>query len=198
MDLEGLERKICFASRGSTWVMLVVTILLGLLALTMPEGVLTEWPQLRPFCEFMVLLFPVIGHYTVTSTFPEVTKLYMSLMLASSPFAFLAPFCSLYPDRRLFLPIQRSDTRSIPIDKHILSATLFSFLAPVLVYFHWFVNPGLDIWFMNFGTSRASLAMFGWFITLAIPFIVGAVLVLGVRLLLGVKLAVARFLGLES
>jgi len=149
--------------------------------------VLTDAPRLRTFCEFMTRIFPVIGHYTATSQFPEVTELYMALMFTAFPFGFLAALCSIYPDKRLFLPIQRSDLKSIPLGKHISSAVAVVLLFPPLIYLMWFINPGLDIWFMHFSTSRESLAFFGVFITLGIPFMLGGVLVLAIRLLLGVR-----------
>lgn len=137
------------------------------------------------FCNVMAIFFPTIDLFTNTSNFPEITRLYMSLMLMFFPFAVLMPLCEFSREKRLLIPLPSKDTPEGK--KYVRSATVMVLVLPLLIYFQWFVNPGLDIFWMDFSRSRADLAWFGFAITLVTPFFIGMFLHLAVRFFVEAK-----------
>lgn len=66
------------------------------LAFTIPEAVLTEVSALRSFTSEMATLIPSIDHLTKRSAFPEITRLYFSVLWTSVPIWVLI-FCTKIP-----------------------------------------------------------------------------------------------------
>jgi hypothetical protein len=192
-----IECRICQISRVSFWIAVGVTATCGALALLAPEDVLSASPTLATLYALMNGVFPVIGHYTGRSAFPEITGLYMSLMFSAFPFALVGILCTFNSDRRLLASVYESER---PVDvsfhRYLSGAVAIAIIAPLLAYFAWVVNPGLDIWFIDFSRSKEDLAVFGFCITLIVPTLIGVAIHLYVRLALGAKRLLIDYIGI--
>lgn len=59
---------------------------LGLLApYIIPEAILDGWSQIYRFASFMSMAIPSIDHLSKLSSFPQLTRLYLSIMWATVP-----------------------------------------------------------------------------------------------------------------
>lgn len=168
------------------WVTLFASLTIGALSLFLPSNVLSSSRLLTILCNVMAAIVPTIEFFTKASNFPEVTRLYMSLMMLFSPFAFAALLCEFSREKRLLIPLPDKSTEAGK--KYVRSATVWMFITPFLIYFQWFVNPGLDIYWMDFSSSRFDLAAYGFVITLAIPFMMGSFVHLATRIYVTEKL----------
>jgi len=95
--------------------------------------------------------------------------------------------CAINKDRRLYARIQDINPGETSIGKYVMAAVFATILIPPLTYFHWFVNPGFDVYFFHFSESRVALAIAGVTITLAIPFLIGGFVHFIIRFYLGLK-----------
>jgi hypothetical protein len=187
MELSRFECAICTASNFSWKALIVFTVFCGWIALEAPVDVLSTNPFLESFTVTMEKAFPVIRNYAQKSTFPEITRLYMSLMFLGFPLGLLAPLCTMNTkDKRLFVPIQNIKLKNdVSLGKYLLSCFLILILIPPAVYILWFVNPGYNFAMFKVNESRLGLATGGFFISLVVAFLIGAFIHLSVRFILG-------------
>lgn len=133
-----------------------------LLAYSIPDHVLTLWPWTKSFTDIMVTIIPSIERLTEISTFPDVTRFFMSLQ-----WAIWAPVC-LWLMMRYGEPNERKMIDAL----RVMQARwwYFLFVPPLALAFIWFLVsfpfPGIgkgshlfDQWIRWMGESQFWLGL---------------------------------------
>lgn len=111
--------------------LLVALGLSPLLAYSIPDQVLTHWPWAKRFTDVMVTIVPSIERLTEISTFPDVTRLFMSLQ-----WAIWGPLC-LWFMMRYGSPNERKMIDTLRIMQ--MRWWYFLFMPPLALAFVWFL-----------------------------------------------------------
>ncbi|MDO9434968.1 hypothetical protein [Hydrogenophaga sp.] len=137
-----------------------------LVAVSSPSDVLSRFEILNEYASLYVCLFSYKNALGSASEFPEVTRLYHSLLV------WTIPLFSIVSYRWMKLRVGRE--RDGILFKRVLS--IFNKLAliallPIWIGLIWFVgmNDGGDVRLVPFGSSRGALGLFG----ISLPFLVG-------------------------
>ena len=140
-----------------------------LVAIYSPADVLDRYPILQPYVATLIDLLSYKEVLGSESSFPQVSKLYHSLMVWTIP-------CFALVSRWWMSARVGRDRDSLLFKQHLSTfnkAALIS-LTPFWVALIWFasMNHGGDVRLVPFGSSRVALGMLG----LSIHFLVGAMI----------------------
>jgi hypothetical protein len=134
-------------------------VVIGLFA---PDDVLIRFPWIKAISSPLSEAFPPIRFYSENSRFPQVTELYCSFMWIVAPLHYY--WCG--KDLSLSKQGQSGLTHldKMPIGDRIATAiahVIFFFGMPVVIYFYWFLNNGIEFAWFPVHKSRFALAFGG-------------------------------------
>jgi len=158
------------SSRRKILMTIALAWLVGLaIALKSPADILSQFPILKGYVTSYVSLFSYGSSLGSSSSFPEVTQLYYSLMAWTIPLFFILS----YQWMRSRVGKER-DGLLFKVNLPIANKFSLILLLPVWFALIWFVsmNDGGDVRLISFGTSRGALGLFG----LSFPCLTGVLL----------------------